>query len=71
MVVFPQLEQFTLKLMTARVPCPEAPLAPGTLLIILTVPWVLGGIKPQNVTGMTVAPMEPLLTEVTWSSVGS
>jgi hypothetical protein len=71
MVDGPQFEQDTLKLMIASVPWPEAPLAPGTSLIILTVPWMPGGMNPQLVTGMVVAPREPLETPVTWMILGS
>ena len=60
----------TLKSMQARVPMPEAPEVPGTLLMILTVPWTLGGCRLQ-VVGMLVPEMEPFKTLASWMILGS
>jgi hypothetical protein len=60
----------TLNSMQDRVPMPDAPEVPGTLLTILTVPWTLGGMRPQE-AGMLVPEIEPSETEETWMILGS
>ena len=65
-----QYEPTTLKSIQERVPLPEVPEVPGRLLMILTVPWTLGGMKPQDV-GILVPDIEPLDTELTWMILGS
>jgi hypothetical protein len=64
-----QYDPTTLNRMQERVPLPDVPEVPGRLLMILTVPWTLGGMKPQEV-GILVPDMEPLDTELTWMILG-
>ena len=65
-----QCEPTTLKSIQERVPLPETPEVPGRLLMILTVPWTLGGTRLQEV-GMLVPEMEPFKTSASWMILGS
>jgi hypothetical protein len=66
-----QWKPITSKVIQERVPLPEAPLIPGRLLMILTVPWVAGGMKLQLVTLIIVPLIKPLKTLVTSMISGS
>ena len=61
----PQFTHDTLKSINASMPSPVAPPAPPTLLMIRTVPCTPGGMNPQSLTGMVVAPNDPLCTATT------
>ena len=57
-------EPMTWKIICDKVPDPDTPFEPGTLLTILTVPWTPGGMNPQLVTGIAGL-IEPSDTETT------
>jgi hypothetical protein len=65
-----QWEPTTLKRMQERVPLPDVPEVPGRLLMILTVPWTLGGCRLQ-VVGILVPEIEPFRTLASWMILGS
>ena len=65
-----QCEPMTLNSMQERVPDPDMPLEPGMLLMILAVPWIPGGMNPQE-EGTLVPEIEPLDTEASWMMSGS